>query len=1051
MKHIYLYIYILSLVVKFISLNTFAVEILIPIHKVDESKLILNWTQGMGPYAIQRKYSINEGLWKTIQVTSEFSSIIPIREGKKAFYRLLDLNGNYLSEIINYTVNPNQITRDQLGLFVYKLNDTMNEPSDYFLQLEEINGLNYVNKWLKSTDFSLYLDPGNYRFRVAMLQDQLSRDDGVIDFLVNEHIVNDKEGWIYFSISNDIPSGIVTYQQLENNTLIIDWKNMGEHKAFQLQIWQNSQKLHDVWVYDHKFSFQLPTGTYDIYLELPGENFVHNEISLSKIENSRFQLHPIKVVTRYDEPQSGVSFRKDLFNTGQYQTFSVKDLCKIIGGKYEVNGTSHIISWKNKSIEWIEGESTIFSNQSSLNIIMLPLKPYFINEELFFPIRILAESLGLNTRYNTENETVTIFCLNDSMKSISLELDEIISGSNLNFSYFMAVHESLDHYYVVYDHSHSIIRFDKKNFTYEKLTAKNEYGFLYEFIVNGNDEVYAATSLGFILRWTGSEFSLVIGNGRNELNTIGSKTDFTTIKLGPIDKLVQYENKLYFHDWRLQKLYMADLSAKTVTLLANADIVGSLKDLDIYRGHPLLIQHHNKITLINPYNYTSIKSKCFERLFGEMNNRILSMRYLQSKNRWIIINSDTRQILEVEMPFDDECCSCRIIRSTNLAENTVFLNGLGTIDDRIPSSKNRTLVIDSDGFGFVNYTHGGDYEVITKEILGKHSNINFIGPMSVVEHKGGLFILSNLTHRIHRYDLSKKELTPYLGTGYVERNNNENINRLDVSIGYPSNMIFKEDELWVNDHYSRRLIKTTGDLVFNSVDQIHWEHMGGIIGFDFDNKSNIYIADHTSGGIYLFNDGMKPSTQPKWFAGYINPHWSTNSEVVRRKEAIKSTHDMNSFETVVFGLPQSIKTINDGKILVSDLYRHGIWLLDTTDKSVSIAAGLNSRTDYHFGSFTGNVGLEAKELRMGSPLMLTYDKQRKLIIIGLGYSRAIVFIKDDFSKTCIAIPDLDLEFVNYATFLKDGRLAIVDTVKNSVYIFQPPDLTPLMTGTDSDP
>jgi hypothetical protein len=105
-------------------------------------------------------------------------------------------------------------------------------------------------------------------------------------------------------------------------------------------------------------------------------------------------------------------------------------------------------------------------------------------------------------------------------------------------------------------------------------------------------------------------------------------------------------------------------------------------------------------------------------------------------------------------------------------------------------------------------------------------------------------------------------------------------------------------------------------------------------------------------------------------------------------------------------------------------------------------------THYHFGAFTGNAGLESSELRIGSPVMMHHDKERNVLIIGGGYSKSVIFIKDDFSKTCVATPDVPTEYVSQAKFLSDGRLAVVDTPHNAVHLFDAPDLSCLNGSTD---
>jgi hypothetical protein len=837
----------------------------------------------------------------------------------------------------------------------------------------------------------------------------------------------------------DLPSGRVVIQR-KNGYLDVDWGSLGNHRAFYARINHDGESVFDAWHYDTHLGLQLPDRTTSLELAIPSEQFStfwHRPKLTYEIPPHSFSTLSVRPVN--------APFRQDLSELGQYEVIAISTFLRAMNCADTVQGTTHRFTCGEQEVRWNEGAGYMTDPLDMVNIFVLPLMPFHEKGELYFPLRILAEKLGFNTFYDAANHSVSVFRLAKEMRELSLKLDQTISGSDLSFSYFIAAHETRDHIYLVYDHSPSIIRFNKSDFGYVKLTALPEHGNLNEFVVSSNGEIIVGTMSGYLLKWVGDRFEVIGGGGTELLTTLGEQTSLMQLQTSRLNKLIlRDDTTLFMVDDGNSQLYRVDLQESTATLIAISNVVGSILDLDLYAGYPLIIGHGNKLTWVNSDNYSVTHSPCFQQLFNPREHRVYSARPIAHADRWVILSAGRREVYEIGMGFEGEQKPCSVIRTTYTGDDTAFLNGLGTIDPAI-EEPNRVLVIDSDGFNLVNYTIGGTVSVITKFQLGRAARTTFISPTTIAPKGTDLFILGNTSHQIFRHSLLTGTTDVFVGSGNPERNERTNVHRLQISIGYPNEMKFVGEELWIADHYGRRVIAVNGDDARQLFAPTDWREIGGILAFDVVD-GNLYFVDHASGSLAHWRPG---DAQVESFAGYVNPDWIQNSEDIRRSESLKSAHDMDTKESVVFGLPQSVAAIGDGRLVVSDLYRQGLWIVDPQSGYVERLAGLNSNANYHYGAFTGNVGLSAQELRIGSPVMVVYDAQRRVLIVGGGYSRAVIFIRDDFSKTCLAYPDVPTEFISQAMFLPDGRMAVVDTPRNAVHIFRSPDLSCLDSATVS--
>ena len=209
-----------------------------------------------------------------------------------------------------------------------------------------------------------------------------------------------------------------------------------------------------------------------------------------------------------------------------------------MGCVWQIEGEIHKYVCNGTAIQWKVGDSTLRHPVETTNPYVLPFTPYQTNGDWWFPIRPLAEALGFNTRYDPATGRVSVVRLRESANHATLELDSVVSGTDLSFSYFIMAHETPDHLYIVYDHSYDIIRFNKANFTYTRLSGDARYGFLREFAVSPAGVLYAATQNGFLLRWNGIQFDRLVGGGTVELTAVGQATSFANVTLDSLNQIV---------------------------------------------------------------------------------------------------------------------------------------------------------------------------------------------------------------------------------------------------------------------------------------------------------------------------------------------------------------------------------------------------------------------------------------------------------------------------------------------------------------------------------
>ncbi len=840
------------------------------------------------------------------------------------------------------------------------------------------------------------------------------------------------ETWVAGQLYTDtrLPSGRVFLQRV-GNELDMDWGELGNHPAFYVNVLEDGAPQFSAWHY--RPTLRIPTGpNATVQIAPPSQNFEVFHFGTSMI----YDVPPIPFETRLVLPV-GMPARSDLRSFGQYQFVAMEKFASALRCEYQAGTAAHQIVCDGKTVEWRVGRKSITS-PTDAHPVELPAAPLLEDGVLFFPIRILAEKFGFNTRFDPATNVVTVFRLASALRTVPLELDHTISGSDLNFTYFNTAHETLNQVYLTFDQSNSIVRFEKPDFTYTLLTAPAEYGHLGEFVVNSAGEIYVASAKGHLLKWANGEFSVVGGAGSERLSSFGSQTTLSNLKAYKIDELVLRDDRTLFF-YGDGYLYRADLVEGTVTLLWRGDV----RDLDVYRGEPLIVREPNGILWLNSADQTAQGSECFNQLF-RTDDSIHGARYLPSVDRFVVISASRRLVYEVQMSFDNEPGErpCRFLRETYAGDNVAYLTAIGTSDPAITAA-GQLLLVDADGFNLAHYALGGDLTLITKQQLGAHANTTFVGPVSVAEQAGNLYIVANSSHQVMRYSLLDKTLERFVGNGIASRNESTDVPRLDISLGYPSEIRVVGDRLWIADHFYRRILVVEGDTVRQLFWPTEWSFINGIVGFDI-RGNELYFVDQASGGIYRWRMG---DPQPVHYAGYVNPAWITGSTLVRRGEASRSTEEMTTIATVSFGLPQSVAVLGDGRIVVSDLYRSGLWGL-SADGSVQRLAGLNADTEYHYGAFTGNAGLESDELRIGTPTMLTYDPPSRILLVGGGFSGTVAFIRDDFAKTCLATLDFPLEYVSQARFLSDGRLAVVDPPRNAVHIFKPPDLSCLNSRID---
>lgn len=842
----------------------------------------------------------------------------------------------------------------------------------------------------------------------------------------------------------NLPSKQLAVTALTERPGVVDirWGSLAGHSAYLIKFEGGSSNQYNGWYYDDHLQVKLPPGNYKVSVAPPSKPYstiefrvlcspyvAHLGTELGEESCLDIAPHTFSTVRSTDSVNS---FRPDLVDAGEYELVSLTEFCAVLGCSQLVSGTQHRISLGASEIIWIENQSTA-QTPASISAEILPVIPEFRNGALLFPIRFLAERLHLNSRYDKQNRTVTVFRIKTDAQQLSLKTNSILSGSTLDFSYFKDAYETADSLYVGWDYSSAIYRFSKSDYSFEELTVPPSDGLPQEFSALDPTRIFLATSGGLILELLADTFVPVTGNGGVTLAAPGDETSLTHFRGSHITRLVADRNteQLYFYDETQRALFVADLRTQRVRMIANSAQISSVIDLESYHGQPIVMQNGNVLNRITSSGSVE-QNGCLASLFPTSQHRIYSVKYNEAAQTWLVLSSAQRQIYEAQLPFDDETGPCQILSSIYAGDQTAFLNGFGEIDPEV-GAPDTELPLDSDGFHLIRYRLGGTFTRISSVDLGVQANTRFLGPVAVAEHDSGIYVLGNQTHQVIRFDESTGVYTPFLGNGSPQRNSLSGVDNLTIGIGYPNYLKFVGDSLWIADHFNRRIVTTQGGIATQLFPSTDFTVQGGVGGFT-ELAGHTYILDKQSGGMFEHVAGI---TAPRWIAGAIDPQWSSNSELVRRRAARGSTLGMNSFSNVEFGLPVALDSFGSNQLTVVDQYRHGVWQLNLNDRSVSQLMGFRTRADYHFGAFTGNAGIEAKEFRTGSPTAIEYDHTRHIFILSLGFSGEVAFIREDLSKVCIGRPDLPAQYVAHAIFLSDGRLAITDMSKNSVTLFDP--------------
>jgi hypothetical protein len=334
----------------------------------------------------------------------------------------------------------------------------------------------------------------------------------------------------------------------------------------------------------------------------------------------------------------------------------------------------------------------------------------------------------------------------------------------------------------------------------------------------------------------------------------------------------------------------------------------------------------------------------------------------------------------------------------------------------------------------IRYTLGGAMAITTAEQLGRTANLSWLGPAAAVQQGSDLLIVANRTHQVVRYSVTDRSTRPYLGSGEPSRDGPTDGDPLALDVGFPSVGRIVDGELWLGDNYNRRIIATDGTTSHEILPTVDPSLMSAVTSFDRIGDTT-YIADHGLGTVLALALGR---SAPVVVGGIPNPDPTERSA--------GSIAAMTSLASVRFGLPVSISAFSNGTLLVADDGRKGIWHVDPTSMTVRPIAGFRTPAAGSSWGPVGNVGLDAKAVRLSGLSALTFDVSRQVVLVPSNVGRQLVFIKGDLSKTCAA----DLRGVatspQDAFFLDDGRLVVVDFDASAILIFDPPDLSCLSTG-----
>jgi hypothetical protein len=739
--------------------------------------------------------------------------------------------------------------------------------------------------------------------------------------------------------------------------------------------------------------------------------------------------------------------REEFKRAGQYELIDVTDFSQRFDARYKVEGNVHHVTLGKESINWTENNQYFSDANFSLSDISLPSVPKMINGTLFFHGRILAEKLGLISKF--KDGDVLIAKPPENFATVTVKLQSSINkdNQNLNLSYFNKAYETTDNIYLVVDHSNSIYVYSKPDYRPSEIKIPAKYGFVAEFFIDeAANTLTVGTLSGYLLTidLASQAIDVVIGKGLETLTQVGETTALANISLHKATEVVPDLSNDRIFVLSEANAYRIDIGKKQITLIANKATfaTSSIVEMDMNKGKLTFFTSEGKsrMIVIDPDTFEKAENESFLRLFK--GRRIYGARYNEKHQRWIVLSSTDRNIVEAVLPLKEvDENKGYIIRSTFTGSSTAFLNGFGNISPKIAGHEDKHLIMDSDGFNIVRYTIGKGYSLISNNKLNNLS-VNLLTPTTLATNKDDLFIMANLSHQVFKYSLANGIIEPYLGNGRADRNRLNHLPKEDIGIGYSAGMRLIDGKLWVADYFNRRIITTDPQGLSHELFPV--APLTKVLAIQSFDKfgDDIYFTDPAKGMVHRLRPG---EIVPLSFAG--TDIGKGDPEQQRRHEANSSWLDMDSTDKVRFGYPQDIIAVND-KLLVSDLYRGGVWELDPKTNGVRVITAMVNNTNYHFGGFEGNSGLSGKELRMASMQFMHYDAKRKLILMATGYGGSVMIMTDDYSKTLELVPDIKLESSTHALFLDDGRLAVVDSSKNIVHIFEVPDLEPLLLTRD---
>ena len=772
------------------------------------------------------------------------------------------------------------------------------------------------------------------------------------------------------------------------------------------------------------------TGTDVFAVTLTDADRTTRTVAVAVTVQSSYAVRPILFAgLRQGSPPVGEVDRPELRDGGEYALVRLSALCSALGCEHIRTGEAHVVRLGARGVRWVEGNPFVNNLAGDYQQFPLAAMPEPDGNDWWFPLRSLAEELGLSTTFDAASGQVKVFELLPALREIPVTLADRVVGADFGTTRLFAAYEDADSYWLLYDASADIIRVRKNDFSYSRLSADPRYGVIHSFAVTPQGEIYAGTSLGYLLQWRNGRFEKVAGDGARTLESPGDAMPLADLKFEFVSDMVFRPDGrvLYIHDWVIDALFAVDLDARTVRLLADEKMIGGLTNLSLLDGRPEWVGHDG-IHVIDPDTLRVTDGHCFPEMFAS--DDIPAVRYVPLSDLWLYLNARTREIIEARDPLGSRSSGCAIVRRTFAGDGSSYLFTFAASNVEQGDS---ALVVDNSSKMLIRYTVGGALSILSAKQLGVNAHLSWLGPAMAIEHDNALYLVANRSHQVLRYSLADRTTVPYLGTGVASRGGPAQGGSLSLDVGYPSAERFVDGELWLGDNYGRRIVVTDGVSAHELFAPTDPKVMSAVTGFDRVGDVT-YIVDHALGRILAYRQG---SASPVQIAGEGDP------DITPQAPSIAS---MTNFASVRFGLPVSLTAFTNGMFLVADDGRKGIWLLDPADRSVRPLAGFRTPAAGSTWGSVGNVGLSAKDVRLAGLSVVTYDAARQLLLVPSRISRKIVFMRADLGKTCEA----DLRGMTIspqqAFFLEDGRLVVVDYDASAVLLFAAPDLSCLATA-----